>query len=527
MENSNESLPEMGHLEESFLYTTYLIGSMEKTAEKDDGQSKRASLEHELTLRSVYAINPVKLEIFKVGKDTGSIKEKMRGWIASGCWDKFKEVATKIWKGSSGVLENGNLVNIPGDIEYVTMSDWITCTYQRGDMPCIAKGSKVLMANGTYKNIEEVKMGDYIFGVRKEKGKTCLVKTKVIDTIDQGYKLCTTVSNEYKQSVRATPNHPFLTRNNKTGSTYKAISTIDNAFCVTTGVRDRAFLRGWLAGYLVHDGNCVENWRKHSYTWLTNKKEEIDITLNICKELGVKAHYRLERRNGIQYHMGEISTIIDFYKVKNWIDNPPPTVNFKRGWLAGAIDADGYYEGESIRYTQSKVHGENIAKFIQFLTELSIKYSIQERKPRIMTIGSRVPKGSGEVTICLSKTNAFTLSTQLQYKLDKLTLSIATLNNKIKTSEKLQRLHVYDLTTDSGNFIANGFIVHNCGTFAECGIAMEHNIPIYLITNMPKKELPVSLLQMISVSGGEVFNSEKDYFDYIDREYKLKRKNAS
>jgi hypothetical protein len=63
-----------------------------------------------------------------------------------------------------------------------------------------------------------------------------------------------------------------------------------------------------------------------------------------------------------------------------------------------------------------------------------------------------------------------------------------------------------------------------CGSFAECGIAMEHGIPIYLITDMPKKELPKSLLQMILITEGEVFNSLNDYLIFVDKNYKLKRK---
>jgi hypothetical protein len=53
---------------------------------------------------------------------------------------------------------------------------------------------------------------------------------------------------------------------------------------------------------------------------------------------------------------------------------------------------------------------------------------------------------------------------------------------------------------------------------------MEHGIPVYLITEMPKKELPKSLLQCILVSGGEVFNTLNEYLGFIDLKYKLKRR---
>jgi hypothetical protein len=63
-----------------------------------------------------------------------------------------------------------------------------------------------------------------------------------------------------------------------------------------------------------------------------------------------------------------------------------------------------------------------------------------------------------------------------------------------------------------------------CGSYGEAFIAMEHDIPIYLITEMPKKELPKSLLQCIIISGGDTFNTLNEYLIFIDQHYKLHRK---
>lgn len=65
---------------------------------------------------------------------------------------------------------------------------------------------------------------------------------------------------------------------------------------------------------------------------------------------------------------------------------------------------------------------------------------------------------------------------------------------------------------------------HPCGTFGEAGIATDRKIPLYLITEMPKKKLPGSFRQWISINDGEVFHSEHDYFKFIDKKYKLKEK---
>ena len=54
-----------------------------------------------------------------------------------------------------------------------------------------------------------------------------------------------------------------------------------------------------------------------------------------------------------------------------------------------------------------------------------------------------------------------------------------------------------------------------CGSFGEAFIALEHNIPVYLITDIVKRDLPKSLLQCIEASRGEVFNSVNK-FEFID-----------
>ena len=123
-------------MRDKYKYTTYLIGSMEKTAEKDDGSSKREIFETEFLLRDVYPINPVKLEESKTGMKTEEIKEKLAGWLASGNWIQFKKVAKEIWQGKTYVDGKNDLIHIAGDITYVSMSNWLTFLYNKGDRPC-------------------------------------------------------------------------------------------------------------------------------------------------------------------------------------------------------------------------------------------------------------------------------------------------------------------------------------------------------------------------------------------------------
>jgi len=135
-----KTYPTPDQIEEQYKFVTYLIGSMEICAEKDDGTEKREGVFLELSLRNVYPIHPVKLESSKTGLTTDEMKEKMIGWVSSGNWELFKEKSRGIWKGQKYIDGKNEIVHIPGDIDYVLMSDWLTFILNRGDKPCGSYG---------------------------------------------------------------------------------------------------------------------------------------------------------------------------------------------------------------------------------------------------------------------------------------------------------------------------------------------------------------------------------------------------
>jgi len=129
---------------EGYKYITYLIGSMEKTAEGDDGSSKREKLQEELIARKIYPINPVQSEKYKINMNTDKAKEQMDAWLKEKKVSEFKDFSRLIWKGKYLIDKKYGLIHIPGDIDYVNMSDWITCVYNKGDRPCGTYGESFM-----------------------------------------------------------------------------------------------------------------------------------------------------------------------------------------------------------------------------------------------------------------------------------------------------------------------------------------------------------------------------------------------
>jgi len=123
-----------------YRYVSYLIGAMEKPAEGDGGESKRKDIQAELLKRNVYPINPCEQEKPKINMTTQQFKDKMQVWEAEENWSEYGKYARLIWKGKDYTDEKGNLVHIPGDIDYCRMSDFITFKLNSGDKPCGSYG---------------------------------------------------------------------------------------------------------------------------------------------------------------------------------------------------------------------------------------------------------------------------------------------------------------------------------------------------------------------------------------------------
>lgn len=130
-----EKINSMKNLDD-FLYTTYLIGAMEETAEGDSGESKREIFFKGLVKRNVFPIDPTRTEVMRTGMTSKELKEKMKGWTASGNKDLRKKYAKYIWEGRNMVDEDFNLIYIPGDFHAVKISNWITAVINEGDKPC-------------------------------------------------------------------------------------------------------------------------------------------------------------------------------------------------------------------------------------------------------------------------------------------------------------------------------------------------------------------------------------------------------
>jgi hypothetical protein len=126
----------MDEIKKQYKYASYLIGAMSITAEKDGGISQRVEVEKELLMRNVLPINPAKLEAAKTGITAMDAIDKIKGWVASGKRDLLQETGKNIWKGHDELTNEGNVLHVGGDLDYVKVSDWLTFILHDKDKPC-------------------------------------------------------------------------------------------------------------------------------------------------------------------------------------------------------------------------------------------------------------------------------------------------------------------------------------------------------------------------------------------------------
>jgi len=355
---------------------------------------------------------------------------------------------------------------------------------------CLTEDSKVLMGNGTWKRIVDIKVGEEVWSFDKNiKGsndRKKLIKKKVEAVIPQGKSEVLEVKTK-RHSLKATPNHPFLTVSNDKNLVWKKAEELkkgDNVVTVkqvSTITTKRWFGKKmgldflWLLGFLFGDGwvTKTKKTKSRSESWC------VCCSLGVYEELNNKIRGMFKRYffNKVYETKGgyirvdcnkagrELNSLglkescgAKSKRIPEWVFKLEPYE--KRAFIKGIEDADGTVlkNGSRIELSSSGL--------IEDLYYLSLTCGI---KPSHIYKRTRLIKAPNSKDKVLSKTS----SLSLMYYGD------PDNNNKVTLSERQTRLRgcrvekvvsidrvgvedVFDLTVaDTHNFISEGFIVHN------------------------------------------------------------------
>lgn len=347
---------------------------------------------------------------------------------------------------------------------------------------CVDKDTLVTMFDFTQKKIKDIVIGDAIVGVSGSPKQ--FVKSIVTNVIDQGIKETITIKNELGQLLTLTPDHECLAVTSSSNNTeFRRVDKILQSkystmygFGVT--IQNTEFIDGWMAGYLTNDARIydVPNANSSHYSMLRclcqDKIERRQVRL-LLRKAGICTHSYKHHTNegafkGFAIYKSDDILNIKSLQLDNINDINSRSLQFLKGWVAGSLDADGYYDSNSIRYYKSVNNKLHLDILEAILTKLHVPYNIQVDSSKQEMLG-KVVNFSDINILVMSKQFAGLFPTMLSKRISQFwkhpMFIIQKQLNVTKVSEGTH--HVFDISTTTANFLANGMVVHNCGSCTE------------------------------------------------------------
>lgn len=346
---------------------------------------------------------------------------------------------------------------------------------------CLTSDSRVLMGNGTYKNINEVKIGDDVISFSK--GEECVCKVEAMIPQGKG-KVYRIISNN--STIRATGNHPFLRWD---GNEFKFIKVedlsigdfvvcyvkkLDGVGATVEGVSIDDGV-AWLLGYMFGDGwVSVRKDRSYPiynvglaqsiYPQLNKQLEEMFYYYfsAVLQDKGNGCWQVTNKEAGKFFVNARLNVGAKNKRIPQWIYSLPYST--RRCFIKGLVDADGWELDKGIGYG---IELANI-KLIEDLKHLCSISGCSSSNIFIRTRHIQVPSSSKEVECTTA--HIFVYPIDLQHNKDKrykctfpyLPLSPEFGLEVIRKIEYAGEEEVFDLTiAGTHNFIANGLVVHN------------------------------------------------------------------
>jgi DNA repair photolyase len=348
---------------------------------------------------------------------------------------------------------------------------------------CLQGETPILMADGRTKPIADVRESDEIYGTYREGFYRQYMITRVLahwSTVKPAYRV---VLEDGTQLV-SSGDHRFLTERGwkhvtgtECGPLQRPFLTVNNKLMGVGGFAEppketAAYRRGYLCGMLRGDGSVRGD---QPYPQLDNVPGQI-----YCVRLALIDEEGLARTRGYlaavgigcsQYTFAEESatrskmTAISAYgrdKVRTiqwligWPDNP--SVDWRKGFLAGIFDAEGSYSRVSALRIPN-TNPEIISWTVSSLESLGFDFAVEDRNTSNGIKYIRLRGGLREAMRFFHTVDpAITRKRSIEHV-------------AIKSDAKLRVVAIeplgldvpmYDITTGTGDFIANGVVSHNC-----------------------------------------------------------------
>jgi DNA repair photolyase len=354
---------------------------------------------------------------------------------------------------------------------------------EHGCVYCCSGDTPILMADGTTKLIAAVKVGDAIYGTTRIGWYRRYVKTHVLAhwsvikpayrlTLEDGTALVTGADHRFLTergwkfvtgAESRSPQRPYLTFNNKLMGTGRFAAGPE---------KGSDFRLGYLCGVIRGDGSVASRTYKRSGR---NDWAHHHFRLALCDDeaLARSKQYlhmsQVETRSFVfaaagatRRPMNAISNqsragVDEVRKLIHW--PAVPTLEWHKGFLSGIFDAEGSYSDGALRI--SNTNSEIIDWISRSLLALKFRFVI-EHIHRTTTKAIDVVRIVGGLVEHLRFFHSVDPAITRKRDISGQAVRSAARLGVVSIEPLGKAMRLYDITTGTEDFIANGVVSHNC-----------------------------------------------------------------
>lgn len=414
----------------------------------------------------------------------------------------------------------------------VSVNPYRGCEF--GCVYCLSGDTQILMANGMPKPLREVRPGDQVYGTRKRGHNRYYVRTRVLAHW-RVYRPVFRIRLADGTRLMAGADHRFLTwrgwkfvSGTDQGRDRRPHLTTNDRLLglgrfTSEGEENEEYQRGYLCGVIRGDGHLAEYRyprkgrsydNQYQFRLAMTDEEALDRASDYLDTFGIQTKrflFRVEGNGRRRIEAIRTNARSNYLRIRRLVEWPElPSRNWSKGLLAGIFDAEGSYSSGVLRIhnTDSTIIEQTKAA----LDRSEFDYCVETvtKNPGRTLFAIRIRGGLREhlrffhsVQPAITRKRNFE-GTSLRSAADLRVVSV----EAFKTLWPL-----FDITTGTGDFIANGVVSHNCyarptheylgfssGLDFETKILVKENAPALLRRELSRPGWKPQVLALSSVT---------------------------
>lgn len=348
---------------------------------------------------------------------------------------------------------------------------------EHGCVYCLAGETPILMADGTTKLLEAIRVGDEIIGTVRRGWYRVYMRSRVLAhwTVEKAPHLITL---EDGTQIIASGDHRFLTERGwkfvcgvrrphlTTNNKLMGVGAFASAPDETADYRV-----GYLCGIIRGDGHLASyqysrkgraHGNQHQFRLALADGEALRRAAEYLSEFGIRTHEFVFQKPanghralyGIRTHAE--SSVNRIREIISWPHGP--SVDWRKGFLAGIFDAEGSYSDGILRITNTD--DAIVEEIGRSLCRFGFKCVVETRSRPSRPIHS--VRISGGLRECLRLLHTVRPVIACKSNIEGQSIKHDAALRVVSIEPLGSRRTLFDITTETGDFIANGVVSHNC-----------------------------------------------------------------